>query len=78
MDLLVDSILAAAAVRAAVIECTIHVPLKVFSQTIQPVDGITQTAIVVAPVTTIVRITAAPLGRRCDRQRKGEYRRSEN
>jgi hypothetical protein len=76
--LVVDSIFTIGAVGAAAIEGAIHLSLKIFRQTIEPVDRITHGSFVVTSIAAIAGIPVSPLGSRCNRQAEREKRRSEN
>jgi hypothetical protein len=76
--LVVDSIFTIGAVGAAAIEGAIHLSLKIFRQTIEPVDRIAHGSFVVTSIAAIAGIPVSPLGSRCNRQAEREKRRSEN
>ena len=56
------------------IERAVHVTFEIFCETIESMYGVTESAIVIATVTAIIRITilgiASPLRLRCDGQAK--------
>ena len=85
MHFFVDAIFAAGAVHATTIQRTVHVAFEVFRQTVETMNGVAQSMIVITTVATVVAIVwitilriASPLRSRCNRQAERQHRRSKN